>query len=66
MVVRPSCEWKLEPFNVINGHPAYLDWVQIIPIDPITTDGIRVSVSEPQIGRDWSISEIELRGPRTE
>jgi hypothetical protein len=53
--------WQLDPFNLVNGHPAYLAWVQRIAFEPTETDAIRIGIVAPREGHYWSVSEVEVR-----
>ncbi len=61
VTVVPDQQWQLDPFNIVNGHPAYLAWVQTIAFAPTETDGIRIAIAAPQQGRCWSVSEVEVQ-----
>jgi len=52
--------WDLEHFEMINGHPVYGSVVHSMRFGPVTAEEIRIEVSEPLVGRDWSFGEVRL------
>lgn len=51
---------NLDPFRILNGHPALGYDRQTITFAPVVTDGLRIEILEPEPGRDWTIGEIEI------
>jgi len=58
--VKSNVPWRLEPFDFLNGHPVYSNQVQLIELEGVYTDAIKIEIAEPQEGRDWTIGELEL------
>jgi hypothetical protein len=50
----------LDPFEVVNGHPTMGNQLQTIRFKPTVTDQLRIEISEPEVGRDWTVMEVEV------
>ncbi len=51
---------NLDCFDIINGHPSYINNIQTIRFPAVTTDRLRLEIAEPETGRDWTIGEIRV------
>jgi hypothetical protein len=60
-LVKSNVKWKLEPFDFVNNHPVYANRVQIIEMDAMRTDKVRIEIAVPNPGRDWTIGEIGVQ-----
>ncbi len=60
-IVASDLKWRLEPFDFLHGHPVYGNLVQLIDMHAVYAKTIRIEIARPNLGRDWTIGEIEVR-----
>ncbi len=59
--IRKDISQYTDLFRIQQGHPVITsDIVQTIRLDPVETDRLRIVITEPAPGKDWSIGEVQL------
>ena len=67
MALRRGGDWSagseavsgpLDKFELRHGHPVYGRATRRIALNGEIADGIRLEITEPNAGRDWSVSEV--------
>ncbi len=48
------------PFSMDHGYPVYGPLTEFIDLHGEKADGLKIQVDQPQHGRDWNITEIEI------
>jgi hypothetical protein len=56
---------SLDKFELRNGHPVYGRATRRIALNGEIADGVRLEITEPTAGRDWSVSEVEIETTTT-
>ena len=51
---------KLDCFDFLNGHPVYMNEVQTLRFPVVTTDRLRLEITEEEPNRDWTLGEIRI------
>ena len=54
---------KLDCFDFLNGHPIYMNQLQTLRFPRVKTDRLRLEITDPEPGRDWTIGEIKVFEP---
>jgi hypothetical protein len=60
VTVQDGIPSTLDCFDIVNGHPSYINNIQIIRFPDVKTDRLRLEIIEPEPGRDWTIGEIRV------
>jgi len=60
ITIKDSIPEQLDSFDFSRGYPIWGNWVQTIRIPVTVTDAIRLEITEPREGRDWTINEITV------
>jgi len=60
ITIKESVPEQMDAFDFSRGYPIWGNWVQTIRIPVTVTDAIRLEITEPREGRDWTINEITV------